>query len=96
MSFARLAHHLHASGEEIIDRWQAAVRTDAAVPAAREVAGLPLQDHLPALLDEIIAALERMRPFDCPVFRSSLSSLCSSCLRVPPEFRPFAPFALSR
>jgi signal transduction histidine kinase len=54
----RLAQLLRTKRETILERWRKAVIGDAAVPQAAELTAPALRDHVPNILDAIIAALE--------------------------------------
>jgi signal transduction histidine kinase len=53
----RVAEVLHASRENLIASWARNVLADPSVPRAREISHPQLIDHMPELLDEIVAAL---------------------------------------
>lgn len=55
---APVAELLRERREALIRVWEHRVRSDRAVPEARRLSTPALRDHLPALLDELIAALQ--------------------------------------
>ncbi|MDQ3033719.1 MAG: PAS domain S-box protein [Myxococcota bacterium] len=52
---------LRTGREQLIENWEQRVRHDPTVTEARSLSGPALRDHMPALLEELIGALERRK-----------------------------------
>ncbi len=77
-----LADLLRARHEDLLQRWERRVLADPAVPEAPRLRRPALRDHLPKLIDDLVAAIERFEPGEAVAHGRALGDGPSSKLHA--------------